>query len=210
METQVTHLPNRRERKKENTKLKIVNVAMKLFQEQGFGATSMEQIAEQVDIAKGTLYNYFPVKEAIICEFIQEFISSHTDNVKQIIHDFPDTRSRLIAFFKASLRWALEHRDIVLVYFSYSTQRILHALTDNSERSGTEKMIAQILLAGQRSGEIRKDIGVERMADSIYVIYGFTAMSLLLKPKTTSHNSYIFKMVDLFLNGAAVDRGRRK
>lgn len=38
----------------------ILSVAMRLFKEQGVNATSMEQIAQEVDIAEGTLYNYFP------------------------------------------------------------------------------------------------------------------------------------------------------
>ena len=62
---------SRVERKKEETKRKIIEVALNLFKQQGFEATTMEQIASVVDIAKGTLYNYFPVKEAILNEYIQ-------------------------------------------------------------------------------------------------------------------------------------------
>lgn len=40
--------------------------AMALIRAYGFEETTMEQIAEEADIAKGTLYNYFPAKEAII------------------------------------------------------------------------------------------------------------------------------------------------
>ncbi len=62
MEPKETIRESRVERKKEETKQKIVSVAIALFQQKGFDDTAMEQIAEEVDIAKGTLYNYFPVK----------------------------------------------------------------------------------------------------------------------------------------------------
>ena len=68
---------NRRERKKQETRQKIIKIAMYLFRKQGFDSTSMEQIADDVDISKATLYNYFPVKESIISEYWQ-------GNVKEI------------------------------------------------------------------------------------------------------------------------------
>ena len=62
----------RRERKKQETKKNIIKIAMYLFRKQGFDETTMEQIAKEVDTVKGTLYNYFPVKESIICEYWQD------------------------------------------------------------------------------------------------------------------------------------------
>ncbi len=50
---------NRRERKKEETRIKIINCTIELFKDKGFSDTSMEEIAEKSDVAKGTLYNYF-------------------------------------------------------------------------------------------------------------------------------------------------------
>ena len=60
---------SRRERKKEALRLQIVQTAMALFRAQGFAQTRMEKIADESDIAKATLYKYFPVKEAIIAAY---------------------------------------------------------------------------------------------------------------------------------------------
>ncbi len=62
---------NRMDRKKKETRQKIIASGMDLFIRQGFEAVTMEQIAEQADIAKGTLYNYFPIKEAILDAFMK-------------------------------------------------------------------------------------------------------------------------------------------
>ncbi|TDA68769.1 MAG: TetR/AcrR family transcriptional regulator [Clostridia bacterium] len=58
----------------ENTKVSqrdvILDVAGRLFQEKGFKATSMEDIARQVGMLKGSLYYYFPSKEDLLYEVL--------------------------------------------------------------------------------------------------------------------------------------------
>jgi len=93
---------NRLERKKEETRKKIVSVAMDLFQRQGFDATTVEQIAEEADVAKGTIYLHFPVKEAIINAYMQAYISERQPMILQAMRSLPDTRSRLISFYVKS------------------------------------------------------------------------------------------------------------
>jgi AcrR family transcriptional regulator len=45
---------------------------MDLFRKQGFESTTADQIAEEADVSKGTLYNYFPSKEAILQGYVQQ------------------------------------------------------------------------------------------------------------------------------------------
>ena len=63
----------RRERKKEETKRKIFEAAVKLFTDKGFSATTVDEIAEAADVAKGTFFNYFPRKEAIVHYLFEEW-----------------------------------------------------------------------------------------------------------------------------------------
>ncbi len=57
---------SRRERKKQETRQRLIETALRLFHEQGYDATTVEQIAEAADVAKGTFFNYFETKEAIL------------------------------------------------------------------------------------------------------------------------------------------------
>jgi TetR/AcrR family transcriptional regulator, cholesterol catabolism regulator len=61
-----TECLGRRERKKQEMLLRIRNAAAELFQEKGFEATTVEEIAERADVAKGTFFNYFPRKDALL------------------------------------------------------------------------------------------------------------------------------------------------
>lgn len=55
-----------RERKKQKTRESIQREAMRLFGEQGYEETTVEQIAAAVEISPSTFFNYFPTKEDVV------------------------------------------------------------------------------------------------------------------------------------------------
>src|ERR687896_380452 len=55
-----------RERKKRATRVAIRDAAMRLFEEQGFAGTTIDQIAEAANVSRATVFSYFPTKEEIV------------------------------------------------------------------------------------------------------------------------------------------------
>ena len=55
-----------RERKKARTRAAIQRHALRLFHEQGYGATTVDQIAAAAEISPSTFFRYFPTKEATV------------------------------------------------------------------------------------------------------------------------------------------------
>ncbi|MBX6766268.1 MAG: TetR family transcriptional regulator [Actinomadura rubrobrunea] len=57
-----------RQRKKEQTRQRIAAVALRLFTERGYDAVTVNQIAEAAEVAKATLFAYFPTKESLVLD----------------------------------------------------------------------------------------------------------------------------------------------
>ncbi|EMF00187.1 TetR family transcriptional regulator [Streptomyces mobaraensis NBRC 13819 = DSM 40847] len=55
-----------RERKKARTKAAIQREAVRMFREQGYTATTIEQIAEAAEVAPSTVFRYFPTKQDLV------------------------------------------------------------------------------------------------------------------------------------------------
>ena len=61
------------------TKRRILNTAFRLFHEQGYNATSISTILREAEINSGSLYHFFPSKEALLCGVLEFALPSGKD-----------------------------------------------------------------------------------------------------------------------------------
>ena len=193
---------SRVERKKEETRQKIISVAMKLFKKNGFNATSMELIAKEADIAKGTLYNYFPVKEAILDVYVKLTVREKNPDRLQRLQKLPDTRSRLISILIELVDGIQAQKEIFEKFFVYRVQSVLTLRKAEDEKSGIERLASEIITLGLKNGELRSDLPFETFLDLFDFIFVEVAKQLYLDPEKFKARKIIEQYVDLFMNGA--------
>lgn len=70
-----------RERKKAHTRAAIAAAAARLFAQAGFHAVTMVQVAAAADVSEQTVYNYFPTKEALVFDRIDDLRQDLLDTV---------------------------------------------------------------------------------------------------------------------------------
>jgi AcrR family transcriptional regulator len=62
-----------RERKKAKTKAEIQRQALRLFSEQGYAETSVEQIAAAAEVSPSTFFRYYPTKDDVVLADFMDF-----------------------------------------------------------------------------------------------------------------------------------------
>ena len=88
--------PSRRERKKEETRHRIFHAAIDLFRERGFERTTIDDITEKADVAKGTFFNYFPRKEAVLGYLSEERLMAIEENAPALFAEDRNAREKLL------------------------------------------------------------------------------------------------------------------
>jgi AcrR family transcriptional regulator len=72
-----------RERKKQQTRELIADTARRLFLERGFDRVSVAEIARTADVSEATVFNYFPTKEDLVFNRLEQFEAELLDAIRQ-------------------------------------------------------------------------------------------------------------------------------
>ncbi|NLI12046.1 TetR/AcrR family transcriptional regulator [Pelotomaculum propionicicum] len=202
---------NRTEKKKEETRKRIVSIAIELFNRQGFDRTTVEQIAEEADVARGTIFNHFPVKEAIVHAYVQTALRDTGSEAINKLARLPDIRSRLTVLLRHSLQWFEQNlrADVLEKYMVYMMQRAFETLKDQALRSGFNNILIPVLGEGQSAGEIRRDIPAEELANHLEWLSASMIILWLACPEKSAAE-IIDREIDLFLSGAAGGSAQNK
>ncbi|WP_254206250.1 acyl-CoA-like ligand-binding transcription factor [Nocardia alni] len=124
-----------RERKKERTRRTIRTEAMRLFREQGYAETTVEQIAEAAEVSPSTFFRYFPSKERLALTDDMDPL------VIQAIAEQPAELSPLRAFMRATIDVfrALDPEDLAFeqqrMALIYSVPELRSVIAQETERN---------------------------------------------------------------------------
>ena len=104
----------RAQRAREARRTAVLGVARRIFADKGYHATSIDDIIEAADIARGTFYLYFESKRAIFDELLDELFVTLASTVRRIEvgPDAPPPVEQMVATVDRVLDTMLENREM--------------------------------------------------------------------------------------------------
>lgn len=143
-----------------NTKGKIVAAAWKLFYEQGYDDTTIEDIVFESETSKGSFYHYFDGKDALLSSLSYLF----DEKYEQLTETLDDTMTcfQQLMYLNRELFGMIESSiSVDLLARLYSSQLITSGekhLLDH--RRVYYKLLKKITVKAQENGEIKSEITV--------------------------------------------------
>ncbi len=185
----------------ERTKKKILSVSIILFDKYGIDKTTMEQISEEADVARGTLYNYFSSKEAIINEYIEQSLREKKSIRFQDLSELPNTRARIEYIFNQLISGIQNNKELFEKFLVYRMQQMLSFEKNESEKGDFSLLGYKIIKLGQKSGEIRTDIPLYILEDLFEFAFAEAIKPLYIEPDNYKQSESINRCIDFFMNG---------
>lgn len=109
--------PRRRARRPSARRQQILDVSTQLFHANGYHATSLDEIAEQIGFTKPAIYYYFASKEDILFEIVDEIVDRGLERMQALAtRDLP-AAERLHDLLVENTRVTLEHRMANTVFY---------------------------------------------------------------------------------------------
>lgn len=197
-----------RPRKRQRTASHLASVAFGLFEEHGYEAVTMEQVAAAADVAKATLYSHFPMKEALVAHRLKDEIVEGMASLAGRLAAHRSFASRMRFLLRESAAWHVAKRDYLPHYLRY-----LHSIADSAAgesiqeagSTATLNALAAMFHAAQQSGEVARILPAEKLAWSLqYLLYG-AVTHWLFHPETDLTKAFL-QAFALLMDGAAADK----
>lgn len=187
------------------TKSKIVSAAWKLFYEQGYEDTTVEEIIAESGTSKGSFYHYFEGKDALLSSLSYMFDEKYEELEPEI--DEKQNRFDVLLYLNRELFRMIEDSiDFELLKRLYSTQ-----LTTKGEKHLLDnnrlyyKLLRRYIQEGQKRGEINHSLQVADMVRYYALCERALLYEWCLRGGEMSLTEYAEKMFPLMLRGIRTD-----
>lgn len=192
---------SRRERKKLETRQALLQAAWALFHNRGFDDTTIQEITERADVAKGTFFNYFPSKDALLGEVIL-WRFSQLDEALDVGRGAPASP---VARIKLLLR--LLHEQMVdnwpLLQQAFVSRLGQPPPDQHAAKQRLTGLLTELVREAQVRGEVRNDVQAEIVRDLILVTHLRHLGACIHRDGAPPPASNSDQVVDMLLQGLA-------
>lgn len=195
-----------RERQKELRRQAIAESAIDLFKTQGYGNTTVEQIARQAGVSVPTVFKYFGSKQEIILEMLKEadrraLLDSHDLPLDEDPLDVLCQLERQIVGYALAMLPAALWRELLPLVLSGGSDGLPEAYRQLN--NSLQREIAEVLRALQQRGRLRADLDVELAA---FLLNDYSHLQLLRltstdEPDLDAHREQVRRVTRLIFDG---------
>ena len=186
----------------------ILDAATDAFLARGFGATSIDAVAQRVRISKRTFYHRFPDKEALFAAVVHRIIARLRPSADVPLIEGDDLQAVLERLARLILQAALSPQAIALhrliVAESARFPELAGALAREGATEEAIRLIAGILRCAAASGQIMLDdpvFAARQFLQMVIVLPQRSAMGLGARMSKREFAGWPRKVADLFVNG---------
>ena len=155
-------IAERREREKAQRRIDIVKAAEKVFLSKGYDAATMDEIAEQAELSKGTLYLYFKGKEDVHRQIVAKGMDVLFGLLKHAVDPKSDGMSKLEAIWDSFMRFSVEHTEYADALIHYESKEIDIGSEEELQKWLRKYKVIRFLMATIKEGltdqSIRQDV----------------------------------------------------
>lgn len=162
---------SRRERRKREVRERIMEAAMARFIAQGFASTTVDQIAEDADVAQKTFFNYFPTKQGLFRQLAEERIDELQEILEEEREGEGSTPEKLAHCF-LRLSELLEQRGRLGRDLVAEVMRARTVGDTGDDISRLHQSFGGILRDGQQTGDVRTDHPVQFLTEMVVGCFG--------------------------------------
>ncbi|SKB58115.1 transcriptional regulator, TetR family [Lachnospiraceae bacterium] len=184
-----------------NTKQKIVSAAWKLFYEQGYDDTTIDDIVFESGTSKGSFYHYFEGKDALLSSLNILFDEKYEELQKTMDPDMNAIEK--LTYMNHELFEMIDSSvSIDLLARLFSSQLITHGEKHLLNRKRTYfRMLSQTIKKGQERGEIRTDMTANQIVNDYAMFERALLYDWCLEDGEYSLCQNSDRMMSMFLRG---------
>ena len=172
--------------------------AMVLFWRNGYEKTSMQDLVDDMNIHRRSIYDTFGDKKSLFLRALQLFEESTERRMKQTIKPIQSVKSSIRELFEMIV-FPIDERPPGCLIVNTAIEMTSHepeiAARINKSFLKTEALILELLVQGQMSGEISDQLEVEKVASSIHN----SLIGLRVLAKTTDDKEKLQNIMDTTL-----------
>lgn len=195
----------RSQRRREQTAGALLDAARRVLAAKGYHGTKIVDIARAASVGVGTFYLYYPTKEALFLELVEDTVArlkSELDAVRGRVADpIEQSRVRTLTFF----RFAQENRELFRIVFGHGAS--FHDVVRRCQE-GFIRDLHESIVAGIEHGDLRR-------GDAMIWAQAFIGMSLQvvswwIEQENVPIEQVAASLSDLALHGMVAPAGERR